>query len=159
MNEEQKQFVLQLVDEKLSTFLVNNQYFEAVELLRDATLAGCIDVSMFDILLSVFRSMPISAEDPVTVKESASSRSCAESDSYKVVKDSHSCKECKKLEKHSRFNKNQQISDLLDSMVLSRKARDIINQTDFDTMDECFGSLNTPADVELFIAEYYDDDI
>lgn len=144
MNERQKAFAYRLLDERLSTFLINGQHEEAIELLCDAALADIIDVYFYMSLLDVFRSV------------------CSSVKSKDAEQDSNispCCKECKKMEIHSMANRNYQVAELLNSMRLSRRARNIINQTDINIMFECFGGLNTSADVERFIAEYYSDDV
>lgn len=54
-----------------------------------------------------------------------------------------------------RVKLNRAVADHLDSLNLSEKARDIINNTDCGAMAECFGGLMTAEEVERFIAENY----
>ena len=55
-------------------------------------------------------------------------------------------------------NINQQVADKLDGMVLSERARRIIDTTDINIIAECFGGLDTADAVEQYIREVYDAD-
>ena len=50
---------------------------------------------------------------------------------------------------------NQQVGDYLDSLELSERARDIIANTDGNSIAECFGGLMSAQEVENFIREEY----
>lgn len=86
MNERQKAFAYQLLDERLSTFLINGQHDEAIQLLCDAALSDIIDVYFYMSLLAVFRSVCTSGKSKA-----------AEQDSNIPPR----CRECKKMEKES----------------------------------------------------------
>lgn len=58
----------------------------------------------------------------------------------------------------TKSEKNRRTADRLDDMVLSQRARDIIDTTDYNCIDECFGFLETAEEVEQFIAENYPED-
>lgn len=52
---------------------------------------------------------------------------------------------------------NQEIADYLDSLNLSDKVRDIIANTDINSMAECFGGLFGAEEIENYINENYED--
>ena len=55
---------------------------------------------------------------------------------------------------------NKETSDKLDAMWndLSEKARDVIATTDMWIIDELFGNLDTPEEVNRFIEDEWSDD-
>lgn len=61
--------------------------------------------------------------------------------------------------KYSKIDRNKETSDKLDAMWndLSEKARDVIATTDMWVIDELFGNLETPDEVNKFIDEEWDD--
>ena len=50
---------------------------------------------------------------------------------------------------------NQQVGDFLDCLELSERARDIIANTDGNSIAECFGGLMSAQEVENYILEEY----
>lgn len=50
---------------------------------------------------------------------------------------------------------NQKVADYLDSLQLSREARDVIAGTDISAMAELFGGLHSEKEVEDFVSEYF----
>ena len=52
---------------------------------------------------------------------------------------------------------NQVVANYLDKLNLSDKARDIIADTDINSMAECFGGLFGAEEVENYINENYKD--
>ena len=61
--------------------------------------------------------------------------------------------------KRAKIDRNKETSRKLDAMWndLSEKARDIIATTDMWVVDELFGNLETPEEVNKFIEEEWDD--
>ena len=52
---------------------------------------------------------------------------------------------------------NQEVANYLDRLNLSDKARDIIADTDINSMAECFGGLFGAEEIENYINENYED--
>lgn len=50
---------------------------------------------------------------------------------------------------------NQEVADYLDSLQLSREVRDVIADTDINSMAEVFGGLHSEKEVEEFVTENY----
>lgn len=50
---------------------------------------------------------------------------------------------------------NQEVADYLDSLQLSKEARDVIAGTDINSMAEVFGGLYSEKEVEEFVSEYF----
>lgn len=59
-----------------------------------------------------------------------------------------------------KIDRNKETSDKLDSMwdSLSEKARDVISTTDMWLIDDLFGNLETPEEVNRFIDDVWTDD-
>ena len=59
----------------------------------------------------------------------------------------------------TKIDRNNETSRKLDAMWkdLSEKARDVIADTDFNIIDEVFGGLETPEEVNKFIDEEWED--
>lgn len=55
------------------------------------------------------------------------------------------------------MRKNQMEADRLNKMKLSKFARQIIDSTDMDVMEECFGGMNS-EEVEAYILAHHLDD-
>ena len=60
----------------------------------------------------------------------------------------------------TKIDRNKETSDKLDAMWkdLSEKARDVIATTDMYVIDDLFGNLETPEEVNKFIEEEYTED-
>lgn len=58
----------------------------------------------------------------------------------------------------TRAERNQMVADRLDKMKLSKFAKQIIDSTDMDVMEECFGSMKSEEEVEEYMLESYLDD-
>ena len=60
----------------------------------------------------------------------------------------------------TKIDRNKETSDKLDTMWndLSEKARDVIATTDMWLIDDLFGNLETPEEVNKFIEEEWSDD-
>ena len=58
------------------------------------------------------------------------------------------------------IDRNKETSDKLDTMwdSLSEKARDVISTTDMWLIDDLFGNLETPEEVNRFIDDVWSDD-
>lgn len=59
-----------------------------------------------------------------------------------------------------KIDRNKETSDKLDAMwySLSEKARDVISTTDMWIIDDLFGNLDTPEEVNRFIYDVWSDD-
>lgn len=59
-----------------------------------------------------------------------------------------------------KIDRNKETSDKLDAMwdSLSEKARDVISTTDMWIIDDLFGNLETPEEVNRFIDDVWSDD-
>lgn len=55
-------------------------------------------------------------------------------------------------------NLNQITSEKLHNMDLSERAAHVISDTDINVMYEVFGGLETPEEVEAFIAENFEEE-
>ena len=53
---------------------------------------------------------------------------------------------------------NQMTADFLDTLELSEKAREIISDTDFNSLADAFGGMFTSEEIEEFINEEYPED-
>ena len=62
--------------------------------------------------------------------------------------------------KRAKIDRNKETSRKLDAMwnSLSEKARDVIATTDMWVIDDLFGNLETPEEVNKFIEEEYTED-
>lgn len=58
-----------------------------------------------------------------------------------------------------KIDRNKETSDKLDAMwdSLSEKARDVISTTDMWLIDDLFGNLETPEEVNRFIDDVWSD--
>ena len=61
--------------------------------------------------------------------------------------------------KRAKIDRNKETSKKLDAMWndLTEKAREVISTTDMWVIDELFGNLETPEEVNKFIEEEWDD--